>query len=308
MFLFQSCFRARKAFVPEKRESRPTPTASEWSSPSIPTKPWASSCQTSHVRSTLVGRLETRLPSSLPCRLLLFGSCPGRYNNNMFSCDFPDNPTVPSTWFLLTCSFLQERQSRTAERQALREFARCGPQDNRWARRKRLQRQHFSQRAVPRVGGELLCDSSCGFVPCPCEFCKACLASRTKVVAVCGTESHGSRLELLLTDHILGELSREGSTFFRPESVAKDNVNGKDETEADKKKTGSGKKKIEPDAKTEAKPKKKPRKLKKEEEEADENDDDEGAEDPKPKKKPRKIKKEEDEEDGEGSSEMWWAA
>ena len=141
--------------------------------------------------------------------------------------------------------------------------------------------------------------------PAQGEFCKACLASRTKVVAVCGTESHGSRLELLLTDHILGELSREGSTFFRPESVAKDNenVNGKDETDAGK--TTGKKKKIEPDAKTEAKPKKKPRKLKKEEEEANENDDDEGAEDPKPKKKPRKIKKEEDEEDGEGSSEMW---
>lgn len=63
--------------------------------------------------------------------------------------------------------------------------------------------------------------------PAQGEFCKACLASRTKIVAVCGTESHASRLELVLTDHILGELSREGSTYFRPESVAKEGEESK---------------------------------------------------------------------------------
>ena len=78
--------------------------------------------------------------------------------------------------------------------------------------------------------------------PAQGKFCEACLASRTKAVAVCGTESHGSRLELLLTAHILGELSREGSIFFRPESVAKEGEgsDGKDKTETDK---TSGKKK-----------------------------------------------------------------
>ena len=126
------------------------------------------------------------------------------------------------------------------------------------------------------------------------EFCKACLAGRTKVVAACGTECHTSRLELLLTSHILGELSREGPTFFRPESVAKEGGGeGKDETE----KTGK-KKKTDPEAKPG--PKKKPRKTKKAEgEEAggeDEDDEDE-QEDPKPKKKPRKGKKVEDEDD-----------
>ena len=137
--------------------------------------------------------------------------------------------------------------------------------------------------------------------PAQGELCKACLASRTKVVAVCGTECHASRLELLLTSHILGELSREGSTFFRPESVAKEGGGeGKDDTE----KTGK-KKKIDPEAKPG--PKKKPRKTKKAEgEEAggeDEDDEDE-QEDPKPKKKPRKGKKEEDEDDA-GSSDLW---
>ena len=76
--------------------------------------------------------------------------------------------------------------------------------------------------------------------PAQGELCKACLASRTKVVAVCGTECHASRLELLLTSHILGELSREGSTFFRPESVAKEGGGeGKDDTEKTGKKRRS---------------------------------------------------------------------
>lgn len=140
--------------------------------------------------------------------------------------------------------------------------------------------------------------------PAQGEFCKACLASRTKAVAVCGTESHGSRLELLLTAHILGELSREGSTFFRPESVAKEGEggDGKDETETDK--TSGKKKKPNPDAKTEPKPKKKSRKTKKESEDADPEEEEEGT-DPKPKKKPRKAKKENNDEEDEQSSEMW---
>ena len=119
------------------------------------------------------------------------------------------------------------------------------------------------------------------------EFLKGCLASRTKAVAVCGTELHGTRLELLLTDYILGELSREGSTFYRPEL--------KDETEA------GPKKKPKSEAKPKAVDKKRPRKSKKDEEDAD---DDEFAEVKKPKtKKPKKNVKQEDQEDGEDSGE-----
>ena len=70
------------------------------------------------------------------------------------------------------------------------------------------------------------------------ELLKACLATRTKVVAVVGSDAHGSRLELLLTDYILSELSREGSTFFRPESLQKDDQEdeGKEDEETAKKK------------------------------------------------------------------------
>jgi hypothetical protein len=58
--------------------------------------------------------------------------------------------------------------------------------------------------------------------PAQGEFMKACLSSRTKAVAICGTESHCARLELLLTDFVLSELSREGSTFYRPDAMSKD--------------------------------------------------------------------------------------
>ncbi|CAK9048313.1 Uncharacterized protein SCF082_LOCUS26923 [Durusdinium trenchii] len=137
--------------------------------------------------------------------------------------------------------------------------------------------------------------------PAQGEFLKACLSNRTKAVAICGTESHGACLELLLTDHVLGELSREGSTFFRPDSVSKDD-------EEDKQGTGPKKeaepKKKQPKRKAgeveEPQPKKgrgKPKKVEKgeggEEEEAEE----------KPKKKNKKDA--EEHEDGEESSELW---
>lgn len=54
------------------------------------------------------------------------------------------------------------------------------------------------------------------------EFLKACLPHRTKAVCICGTDAHASKLEMLLTAFILTELSREGSTYYRADSVAKD--------------------------------------------------------------------------------------
>ena len=58
--------------------------------------------------------------------------------------------------------------------------------------------------------------------PAQGEFMKACLSSRTKAMAICETESLCARLELLLTDFVLSELSREGSTFYRPDVMSKD--------------------------------------------------------------------------------------
>ena len=100
----------------------------------------------------------------------------------------------------------------------------------------------------------------------------------------------------------MGELSREGSTYFRPESVAKEGEESKGGKGKDGAEEKSKKKKIDPDAKAGAK--KKIRKTKKnaEEEEAGEDgeEDEEEQEDTsaKPKKKPRKAKKDDEEADG----------
>ena len=139
--------------------------------------------------------------------------------------------------------------------------------------------------------------------PAQGEFCKACLATRTKVIAVCGTDSHASRLELLLTDHILGELSREGSTFFRPETLEKDTTAGEEGPQEPKTKKKKGSEVSEP--KPKASEKKRGRKHK-------HNGQDQEPEEEEPekveKKKPRngKGKKEDDQEEEENaSSEMW---
>ncbi|OLQ06393.1 hypothetical protein AK812_SmicGene10330 [Symbiodinium microadriaticum] len=60
------------------------------------------------------------------------------------------------------------------------------------------------------------------------ECCKAALALRVPIVAICGSEAHSQRLELLLTEYIFQEQRRESSTFYRAEAC-EDNVDAKEE-------------------------------------------------------------------------------
>lgn len=178
----------------------------------------------------------------------------------------------------------------------------------------------FSACIVPtELYGELISSYSATSVvdlsPAQGEFLKACLSARTKCFALCGTEAHSKHLELLLTDWVLAELSREGSTFFRPEAVPKEDPEKDDEEGPEKKKPKKG---AEKDQKNAAKPdrKRKPeadgeaqeektkaeKKVKKEKK----------GEDGKPPKKTKKTKKEEaetadnDEDDDDGSSSAMW--
>ena len=185
----------------------------------------------------------------------------------------------------------------------------------------------FSACIVPtELYGELISSYSATSVvdlsPGQGEFLKACLSARTKCFALCGTEAHSKHLELLLTDWVLSELSREGSTFFRPEAVPKEDPE-KDDAEEDgtepaKKKLKKGaeknaaekqkaapktdKKRVKTEAEGEGEEEttKKNKKNKKEKKE---------EEDGKPPKKTKKTKKEETEtadgEDEDSSSAMW---
>ena len=141
--------------------------------------------------------------------------------------------------------------------------------------------------------GELISSYSATSVvdlsPAQGEFLKACLAARTKCLAVVHTDSHAKHLELLCTDFVLSELSREGSTFFRPEAVAKDD----DEVESEEKAAKKTKKEKEKKDKKEKESDKKPPKRKGEED---------GAEGKKPPKKPKQEKKTKEEEKAEKKS------
>ena len=130
------------------------------------------------------------------------------------------------------------------------------------------------------------------------EFLKASLASRTKAIAICGTEVHGSRLELLLTEYILSELSREGSTFYRPESVAKD----EDETKKENKIDEAGSKKRTKNA-AKPNPVEKKRRKNKDEENLEETKDEETEVKKTTNKKAKKNKQEDEQQDGEDSDE-----
>ena len=147
------------------------------------------------------------------------------------------------------------------------------------------------------------------------EFLKACLAARTKCLAVVHTESHAKHLELLCTDFVLSELSREGSTFFRPEAAAKDEDQEEEGVEKKDKKEKKEKKEKESDKKPpkrkqdeegsdEKKPPKKAKKEKKtkEEEKAEKKSSNKAKEN-----KQKKAKKEEsDDEEGSGTSSAMW--
>ena len=51
------------------------------------------------------------------------------------------------------------------------------------------------------------------------ESAKACLLERKAFVGVTLSEAHSKRIEILLTNYLTDEFQREGSTFYRPESV-----------------------------------------------------------------------------------------
>ena len=139
--------------------------------------------------------------------------------------------------------------------------------------------------------------------PAQGDLLKAALSSRTKAVAICGTESHSARLELLLTDYVLAELSREGSTFYRPDSVSKD-TKEEDVAEVPTKETKKRPKKTADDDAGEAPPKK-PRQSKLPA--AAEEDEGDAPEPKKKNKKPKKNNKDKQEADecDEESSELW---
>lgn len=141
--------------------------------------------------------------------------------------------------------------------------------------------------------GELISSYSATSVvdlsPAQGEFLKACLAARTKCLAVVHTESHAKHLELLCTDFVLSELSREGSTFFRPEAAAKED----DEVESEAEKASKKPKKEKKEKSKEKESEKKPPKRKGEED---------GAEEKKPPKKPKQEKKTKEEEKAEKKS------
>ncbi len=144
------------------------------------------------------------------------------------------------------------------------------------------------------------------------EFLKACLAARTKSLAVVHTESHAKHLELLCTDFVLSELSREGSTFFRPETAAKDE---EEESEAEKsKKTKKEKKAKDSDKKPpkrkqedEGSDEKKPPKKKEKKTKEEENTEKKSTKTKDTKQKKTKTKKEEsDAEEGSDTSSAMW--
>lgn len=184
----------------------------------------------------------------------------------------------------------------------------------------------FSACIVPtELYGELISSYSATSVvdlsPAQGEFLKACLAARTKCFALCGTESHAKHLELLLTDWVLSELSREGSTFFRPEAVPKEDPEKDDaEEEPAKKKPKKGTEKNAADQKKPKPDKKRPKTdaeggaeegTEKTGKDKKEKKDQKGEDGKPPKsKKPKKAKEEADAADNEGddedsSSAMW---
>ena len=108
---------------------------------------------------------------------------------------------------------------------------------------------------------------------------RACLLERIPYFGFVLSEHHARKMEIQLTEFLLAEIKREGSSHFRPEAV-QTSEEGAEETKQGKK---NKKEEAEP------KPQKKPRKTKnaKQEEEAGE------------------VKEEEDVDEGTGSPLPW---
>ena len=53
------------------------------------------------------------------------------------------------------------------------------------------------------------------------ELLKAAMSSRTPCLAICGTDGHCKKLEIMLTEYIYEEQQRDGSTYYIPEMTVK---------------------------------------------------------------------------------------
>ena len=161
--------------------------------------------------------------------------------------------------------------------------------------------------------------------PAQGEMLKACLTMRRPCFAICGTECHSKKLEILMTEFVLEEMGRQGSTFYQPDMEKKDDE--KDDEgkggEEDGEETSKPKKKEDAEAKAKAKAKGKAKaKAGNGKTEGDEEKvakkrkaDAEKDADSKPKKKKKSSAKknadedgDEDEEEGSDSSMPWWGA
>eukprot|EP00435_Cladocopium_sp_Y103_P050067 s89_g15.t1 len=124
--------------------------------------------------------------------------------------------------------------------------------------------------------------------------CKACLAERLPYFGLTLTETHSKKLELQLTDFVVAEMKREGSTFFRPEACQ----NPAEEEEKKPPPKSKGSKRTKADESANPNP---PKKNKKEE--AGETA---GGDEEKPSKKKKKTEKADEEDEGsEGESLPW---
>lgn len=91
----------------------------------------------------------------------------------------------------------------------------------------------FSAHSLPKEFYQdfLVAHSALAWIDLACgqaESAKACLLERKAFVGVTLSEAHSKRIEILLTNYLTDEFQREGSTFYRPESVG---VLGKSENE-----------------------------------------------------------------------------
>jgi len=106
---------------------------------------------------------------------------------------------------------------------------------------------------------------------------KAAMSSRLPCLAICGTDSHCKKLEIMLTEFVYEEQQRDGSTYYIPEmQIAKSDEQPQPA----------------PKAKSKAKAKPGPKKRSKGSagnDTVEEGED--GEEEPQPKKKTKKTKK-----------------
>ena len=129
---------------------------------------------------------------------------------------------------------------------------------------------------------------------------KAAMSMRTPCLAICGSDTHCKKLEMMLTEYIYEEQQRDGSTYYVPEMKIKTSGEKKDDDD---------------EAKSVPKPKQPKKAASKKRAKEEDDEGDENVEKPKAKKGKKradttKAKKnhddgEDDGSDGSGSSMAW---